>query len=768
MGVHVSRSGAWSEPLAPAAATQDRRGRLRATGTHLEADGTPILPVSGELHYSRVPRDQWDRRLRLMRAGGVTVVSTYVIWIHHEPIEGSVSFDDDLDLAAFVDTAEAAGLSVVLRIGPWVHGEVRNGGFPDWLQHRDMEHRTNDQRYLDQVKTWFERIGEHLDGRSRPGGPVVAVQIENELYDQPEHIATLIELARTGGIDAAIHTATAWGSAQLPETVIPLFGGYGDGFWVDPDAPWDSSFRAHYFFGHVWDDPGIGADLRAETLVDGSGRPRQGPAATCELGGGMATAYHRRPVLSGRDIAAIANTKIGNGSVWQGYYMFAGGSNVSRGHGQQESIETGYPNDMPVFDYDFHAPIDAAGLRNPAFDLLREQHAFLAAFGERLAPMPAAMPSNPPTGLDDTDSLRWALRSDGRSGFVVIGQHQPYESVAEVRDVSFAISLTGREVRFPEVPITIPSGTLARWPLALTLPGAPELRWATATALTILEGEAGPVLVLRADEGITPQFAVGSGATVTAMQGAVERLDDSWRVDVGGHASLRVESPAGVLEILILDSATARETWVLEPLAADYRRKLLRSTSDLWLDEHGAVAARAVGDEPASVEVWEPKTRTWRHGADAPRVGRVARGAIEQVREATELRPPAPSSGGRHRAPAHDSVVEDGAAWVITAPPWIAEEDATATIEWRGDVAVLEVDGRIIADRFWDGTPWRISADLLRGAARIVLRALPMHPNSTVGLADEAASIRDIASRAFVAVDSVTFAEHVEWTAVER
>ena len=104
----------------------------------------------------------------------------------------------------------------------------------------------------------------------------------------------------------------------------------------------------------------------------------------------MATAYHRRPLLDALDIAAVAHAKIGRGSGWQGYYMYAGGPNP--GPDLQESHATGYPNDLPEFDYDFHAPIGAAGVLAPSHAELRRQHAFLAAFGERLAAMASTLP----------------------------------------------------------------------------------------------------------------------------------------------------------------------------------------------------------------------------------------------------------------------------------------------------------------------------------------------------------------------------------------
>jgi beta-galactosidase len=130
--------------------TEDRHERFRVTSRYVELGGKPAIPVSGELHYSRVPRARWEERLRLMKAGGITVVASYTFWIHHERTEGNVSFDDGLDVAAFVRLCREVGLDMVLRVGPWCHGEVRNGGFPDWVQAAPVQHRTNDPATL----TW--------------------------------------------------------------------------------------------------------------------------------------------------------------------------------------------------------------------------------------------------------------------------------------------------------------------------------------------------------------------------------------------------------------------------------------------------------------------------------------------------------------------------------------------------------------------------------------------------------------------------------------
>ena len=704
---------------------EDVRPGLSLTSRFLSRDGQPWIPVSGELHYSRVPRDRWERRLRQMRSGGITVVSSYVPWIHHVPRRGEPRFDGNLDVAAFVDMCRATGLEVVLRIGPWVHGEIRNGGFPDWVREAPVTHRTDDPEYLDLVREWFGQLGVALAGRCVPP-TVLAIQLENELYHQPDHLLTLKRLARAAGLSAPLWTATAWGSAELPpEEVMPLYGGYGDGFWVDAGAPWDPSFRAHFSFSHVWDDPGVDADPPAGPAV-ASGLF---PPATCELGGGMATAYHKRPRPSARDIAAVAHCKMGNGSVWQGYYMYAGGTNPP---GSQESHATGYPNDMPPLGYDFHAPIGEAGTLAPSHAELRRQHAFLAAFGAELAGTPSSLPDVLPDGGDDTTTLRWALRG----AFLFIAWHQPHVALPTYRGARFTVD----GLVFPSRPVDIPAGTLARWPVALDVEGV-RVDWATASVLTLLPGTI-PTLVLCAEPGIPVEVAVDGQAF--SIQ----------------PARRPVRLPGG-LDVLVLSTEDSDIVWVGDS-------RLLLSEDDLSWGPDGRVFARTTRAKP-DVLVYDPAARAFR---PLPLEGGAGAAAAEVV--ATLIRPADPAvpavygkQGSRQSAPSAAVFDELAAVYKLALPAWAGrpEEDALLSVDWAGDVAQLRVDGRPVTDRFWDGSRWLVS---LRDAgctpaSEVTLHVLPLSAVSPVDLPTDAAQRAAASPRQLLAVDAVRVETQRTW-----
>ncbi|MFG1945740.1 beta-galactosidase [Nonomuraea sp. NPDC048826] len=118
-----------------------------------------MVPDHGEFHYGRYLADEWREELLKVRAGGVTVVATYVFWNLHEERRGVFDWSGDRDLRRFVATCAELGLDVVMRIGPWGYGESRNGGFPDWVLEADCVPRADDPRYLALVRPLFEQIG---------------------------------------------------------------------------------------------------------------------------------------------------------------------------------------------------------------------------------------------------------------------------------------------------------------------------------------------------------------------------------------------------------------------------------------------------------------------------------------------------------------------------------------------------------------------------------------------------------------------------------
>ena len=426
---------------------------INVTSRYFTRNGKPWIGVMGEFHFSRYSRENWHRELAKMKAGGITIVSTYLFWIYHEEIEGKMDFGGDNDIRAFIEECKDVGLDVVIRIGPWAHGECRNGGFPDWLLKKDYKLRDNNEEYLAVVKKWYQRIYNEVKGLFyKDGGNIIAVQIENEFVDNAEHLAKLKEIAVECGFIAPIYTVTGWNSAsgaKIPvDEVVPVFGGYCE-------APWENHMNRlspspHYFFNRMRNDSAIGTDLIAKTQSDGWQLPYERyPFATCELGGGIEVTHHRRPIIKPMDIYAVSLVKLGDGNNLVGYYMYHGGTNkIGELSTFNETKVTGYPNDYPILSYDFQAPLSEYGEVREQYGLLNMLHMFVNDFGEEFAPMIAVDSANS-VEADDTNSLRYGMRTNGKSGFVFVNH---YQRLTELADIENAVISAGN-VEFPPIDV---------------------------------------------------------------------------------------------------------------------------------------------------------------------------------------------------------------------------------------------------------------------------------------------------------------------------
>ena len=393
-GANPARRAMTKEPL-----PLPRGVTLGLNSRFLTLDGKPWLPVSGEFHFSRYPRAQWEDEILKMKAAGVNVVSTYVIWIHHEEIRGQFDWTGQRDLRAFAQLCAKHGMYVIARIGPWDHAEVRNGGLPDWVLQQGPT-RENDPKYLASVRAWYGQIGDQLKGLLwKDGGPVIAIQLENEYSKRgpragEAHILELKKIALSSGLDVPLYLVTGWDDAVVPpRAVIPVYGGY-------PDAPWDGSIAKLppaevYAFRF---QSRVAANVNADR---GRGEPSALPPAsdslpylTAEIGGGIEDTYHRRPVIAADDIAAVVPVMLGSGVNLYGTYMFQGGENPD---GQlttlQESQATGYPNDLPIKSYDFQGPLGEFGQERASLRKLKVFDYFLNDFGADLAPMTVHAPA---------------------------------------------------------------------------------------------------------------------------------------------------------------------------------------------------------------------------------------------------------------------------------------------------------------------------------------------------------------------------------------
>jgi beta-galactosidase len=719
-------------------------------------DGQRWLPMMGEFHYSRYPDIQWRDELLKMKAGGVDIVSTYIFWIHHEEVEGQFDWTGQRDLRKFLTLCAELKMPVLLRIGPWDHGEVRNGGFPDWLLTKGYKLRSDDAGYLAEVQKLYQQISQQLTGLLwKNGGPVIGIQVENEYGGNGEHLLRLKQMAEAAGIDVPLYTRTGWPNLRNPVKfgeLLPFYGDYAEGFWDRVLTPMPGRYWAAFTFVAVRTDTSVGSDeLGAREAKDESGIARY-PYLTCEIGGGMETSYHRRIHIDPTDVESTGLVKLGSGGNLTGFYVYHGGTNpdgkLSTLEESQETTNTNY-NDMPVKSYDFQAPLGEFGQVRPQYHMLRRMSMFQQDFGPLLTMMPPTFPQTKVENGHDATTLRWSVRSNGKAGFIFINNYQRLLPMPAKLDVQFEISLATGKMLVPETPVTVPANSTFFWPFNLDLGG---IKLAYVTAQPVCETEDGGTTyaVFAQIPDVPSEFEFQTdGVTIDSTTGKISNTGSFARIQnvkPGTGAAIQLHTADGKkLSVILLDDATSLTCWKGDFAGRD---RILLTRANLLFDGD---KLRMQSSDPADLTVAILPAPAL--AADSVQDGLFKRftpisAKVAPVMAAVEqLQPAGPArqiQKGSHGAAAEPSDADFAAAavWRIKLPPDIdVNRDLILRLNYAGDVARIYLDGKFLTDNFYNGNPFDLGLKRFAPGVyqkELLLKILPLRKDAPIYLPKDA------------------------------
>lgn len=304
---------------------------LEPTTAGFLLDGHPFRLLSGGLHYFRVHPQQWRDRLRKARLMGLNTIETYVPWNLHQPAPGRFVMEGGLDLGHFLELAAEEGLHALLRPGPYICAEWEGGGLPSWLlSEPDIRLRSRDPRFLSAADDFFGRLlpplRQHLASQ---GGPVLAVQVENEygaFGDDTAYLQHLADSMRAHGVDVPLFTCDQ--PADIERGSLP--GAFATANFGSRSVQHLSALRTQ--------------------------RPEE-PLMTTEFWIGWFDRWGGHHVVRDPGDAARELDELLATGASVNFYMFHGGTNFGFTNGANDK-HTYWPT---VTSYDYDAPLDEAG-----------------------------------------------------------------------------------------------------------------------------------------------------------------------------------------------------------------------------------------------------------------------------------------------------------------------------------------------------------------------------------------------------------------------
>lgn len=670
------------------AARNSKGETIDFTNYYMRKNGEAFFGISGEFHFSRMDEARWEREILKMKLGGINIVSTYVFWNHHEEDEGIFDFSGRRDLRKFVELCHKQGMMVILRIGPFNHGEARNGGVPDWLYGMPFEVRSTADGFLYYVRRLYSNIAEQVKGLYfENDGPIIGVQLDNEYMhsaapwefttgisdewlpsgnEGEKYMHALKEIALSCGIRPAFFTCTGWGGATTPDDFMPLWGGY--------------SYRPWLFYSYKGEHPATDEYIyqdfhnnEADNTYDFKPQytPETRPYACCEMGGGMMCSYYYRFALDYKCVDAMANIKTGSGCNFVGYYMYQGGTNPVGKHGT-------YMNEGQVskLSYDYQAALGEFGQERESYRRLKSLHYTLTSFAERICSLKTIAPKGQ-AHIDPKDlyTLRYTVRSDGKSGFVFINNFQDHAVMSDKHNIKLAIELPNESIQFD---IDIASGENAILPFNFDMGGI-LLKSATVQPLTCIHGEE-TTYVFMVPTGMKGRFEFEDGAKVAYG----ETVKSSVEIEPTDAAEFQVTKNNVKIRVLVLSREMANNMFKISD------DRLIFTSAALIEDENGLSIESTESDNKILGYPYR-KFEKPRH-IEYPFFAYFEANCEKAENKAVDYKE---VSAGRYVIDLHNSNIDK--YW-----------DVLLNVKYRGDIGQAFIHGQMINDNFCNGEDWQI------------------------------------------------------------
>jgi len=363
-----------------------------------------------------------------------------------------------------------------------------------------------------------------------------------------------------------------------------------------------------------------------------------------------------------------------------------------------------------------------------------------------------ALPDQRPAGKNDTNTLRWCVRSDGNSGFVFVNNYERLRPLPPKSDVQFEVKLPAGALTFPDKPITVPSGSRFFWPFNFNLGKGVKLAWATAQPLCPIDDDNVRTVFFAETKGVSTQFALDQPPSNKSPTDQKTVLTVKGKAG-GGGAWEFPGVDGGTVRIVLLNEAESLSLWKGQWQG---RERVFMTKAGLVLDGDNLRLTSSDRNE-LNVGIYPaPKTISVAGKNVAGKSFGIFQRFTPSKPKAVSLKatfesvqPAGPAREiplGKIKQPVaaapEDPDFEKAAVWRIQLP---AKVDLTADpllrINYVGDVARVLLNGKLVTDDFYNGNQFEVglrrhAPEILGGDLRVAI--LPLRKDAPIYLAKEA------------------------------
>ncbi|MEO7495041.1 MAG: beta-galactosidase [Massilia sp.] len=614
----------------------------------LMIDGKREMIWAGEMHAFRLPSPSlWRDVLQKMKASGLNTVAFYFDWGYHSARPGEYDFSGIRNMERAIEMAEELGLYVIVRVGPYVNGELTRGGFPGWLARQQAVARTDAPDYIKSADEWLTQIDAIVARHqlTTGGGNVIMYQIENELSQTTDshkrYMQHLADKAHADGITVPLFHNSA---GRLPNWTPPTssapfavpgptdlysFDGYPGGGCTNTHTPGKPNVVPNWGMYGVVPDP---IPATGPVKVGALASPNT-PGFAAEIGGGWFDFWGSvgsyectaRRIGSSYERVFYGSSLINGLSIHSVYMMFGG---TSWGWSPASVVYT---------SYDYGAAIDEArNLREKALTM-KQMGGFVEAASGLLTKMDKAEPI---AASNERVKLYHNISPDTKAR-LLFAIHNPSDATTE-EPFSFKLTTRDGSYTIPQQGKLALNGHDAKLLLADYALNRQHLVYTTSDTQTHFQQGARDLALLygRAGEDGETVLRYAKAPKVEVIEGKVASSYDAKRGDLrlnyvhSGLAAVRITPATGApLLLLLADDDTGRAMWKLDtaqgPVLAR-SKALVRSATFA----RGALSFTGDTSEESAIDVWaasavtalrfNEQTLKLAHGKD----GRVSASAI--------------------------------------------------------------------------------------------------------------------------------------------